>query len=186
MGPLVVIVAGALVFSSAGCGGKATGGDRASMDAAVPSAPTTGSVPSSGMPDDGGRASAGGTLEEREAAICSILKTTGQVDDRVVQSLLGDAASCIVRVSDYDNSCKTDSDCVDAFSGDTCSGPCAGCENVTINVSAWLRYRADLARTPFGFCDISCNCPGWGRPQCVDGICGRSGLKIYDRDAGKP
>ena len=177
MESLVVSATTALLLGNAGCTEKSSGLREASMDAGAPVARLESGAP------------AGGTLEQRKAAICEIMAETGHVDDAVVDSMLGDAASCILSASDYDNSCKTDSDCVAAGSGDACSAPCEpGCKNVTINVAELPRYQADLARTPFGYCSIGCGCPvGDGTPKCIAGTCGWSGLQIiHPPDAGKP
>lgn len=62
----------------------------------------------------------------------SLVVTAAALLLTVVDSMLGDAASRILRASNYDNSCETDIDRLAAGSGDACSAPREpGCENVT-------------------------------------------------------
>lgn len=79
------------------------------------------------------------------------------------------AAACtgttIVDVTEYDQSCTKDADCVVVKDGDIC----CGCPDAAINVSELERYQDDL-----GTCDAQCDigCVGDPIAVCSAGKCG--------------
>lgn len=87
-----------------------------------------------------------------------------------------DAACPIIRASDYDQSCATDSDCVEVGEGNTCVEGCGlSCGGRAINRCALERYLLDLAVAGFNP-DPRCNCPAdFGAccraGRCVDDFC---------------
>ncbi len=84
-----------------------------------------------------------------------------------------DAGCTEIEASSYDESCKSDSDCVTVNVGSTCSACVFACgQNVgAINAGAMAQYTADVAKTPAGA--IPCFCPtgGLGVPCCRSGQC---------------
>jgi hypothetical protein len=79
------------------------------------------------------------------------------------------AAACngvtVVDVTDYDQTCKADADCVAVKNGDIC----CGCPNAAINKSDLARYQDDLG-TCAAVCEIAC--VGDAIPVCANGTCG--------------
>lgn len=71
----------------------------------------------------------------------------------------------VVDVTEYDQSCQQDEDCVVVRDGDIC----CGCPNAAINVADLERYRDDL-----GSCSAQCDigCLGETVAFCDDGTCG--------------
>jgi hypothetical protein len=77
-----------------------------------------------------------------------------------------------VFASNYDQSCRTDSDCVPVEEGNFCDpGSNNGCTNAAINQSALSRYNAALAQTQAGVCIGLAGCPEEIGPCCRQGIC---------------
>jgi hypothetical protein len=80
-----------------------------------------------------------------------------------------------ILLSNYDTSCKADSDCMAIFTGDACY-PCGvGCPTDAINKAALSQYMADIEKTK-GWADLQdgarCDCPLFNpHPCCVDGAC---------------
>jgi hypothetical protein len=75
-----------------------------------------------------------------------------------------------IRASDYDQTCKTDSDCVTEPEGDFCRNKCTNCAGAVINVNAQAKYEADVSSkisTPF-----TCPCPESPSAVCDHGKCG--------------
>ena len=85
-----------------------------------------------------------------------------------------DANIQLIQASNYDQSCKVDSDCVNVAAGNACY-PClvlCGAGGV-INRNALASYQNDISKT-IGFKEMSsvmCNCPGILFPCCRTGIC---------------
>jgi hypothetical protein len=71
----------------------------------------------------------------------------------------------VIQASDYDQSCKADSDCVIVFSGDTCTDQFR-CENATINKNAAAGYHPII---PVGGAACYCGMPGIA--SCIGGVC---------------
>jgi hypothetical protein len=88
---------------------------------------------------------------------------TGVTDDAVA------TASCMVAVTDFDQTCSTDGDCVAVASGNVCSTP--QCPNSAINASALKAFNQALraAQEP-GLNDQSFSCTP-NRPCCRGGRC---------------
>jgi hypothetical protein len=84
-----------------------------------------------------------------------------------------------IEASSYDQSCRSDSDCVAVSEGDVCT-PCGiGCTNAAINAAGLARYKADVASanaatrlgmfgTPY---QCVTTCPYSRRPCCASGQC---------------
>jgi hypothetical protein len=91
----------------------------------------------------------------------------------------GDAAlSCSLSASQFDSSCKVDSDCVGVPSGDPCAANCASiCPTAALNIGVAAQYLADLrALVPVSNNSIVCSCPSIAvRPCCRQGACYNSG-----------
>jgi hypothetical protein len=68
--------------------------------------------------------------------------------------------------ADYDQTCKTDADCVGVISG-TCDGLC-NCPSDAINKSDANKYLGDLERS--GCHASACTCPASGA-ECKSGVC---------------
>jgi hypothetical protein len=86
---------------------------------------------------------------------------------------IGDASVKLIQASDYDQSCKVDTDCQEIAEGNACV-PCAfGCPlGGAINVGAMARYNSDVANTPA----IGQGCPvvpciATVFPCCIGGKC---------------
>ena len=91
----------------------------------------------------------------------------------------------VVDVTDYDQSCQADTDCVVVRDGDIC----CGCPNAAINKTDLERYQGDL-----GTCEAQCDigCVGEMVAFCDQGACGArqvetpctAGEKIFCSCAG--
>jgi hypothetical protein len=84
-----------------------------------------------------------------------------------------DANVQLIQASNYDQSCKTNSDCVSISEGNACDLlPC--CPNATISKGAFAQYQSDLAKTRLGSCSIpptyGCSC-GTYDFCCLNGSC---------------
>ena len=82
--------------------------------------------------------------------------------------------SCSMSASQYDNSCKVDSDCVAVPSGDPCVASCASiCSTAALNVRVASQYLADFrALVPGGNDTVVCFCPCLAaQPCCRQGVC---------------
>jgi Sulfatase-modifying factor enzyme 1 len=105
------------------------------------------------------------------------LAEAGAVEATTVDGTVPDGgpegAACSIQASDYDQSCTSDSDCVEVVEGDICGPPLCSCPNAAINVSAQSAYSADLAKLlPVG--PVACNCGAADLgPHCNSGVCGR-------------
>jgi len=76
---------------------------------------------------------------------------------------------CTIAASDYDQSCRSASDCVAVPSGDFCGPRCTNCPNAAININAEAQYESDLSKVvshPY-----LCPCSSPPDPQCHNGIC---------------
>lgn len=84
-----------------------------------------------------------------------------------------DAGCTEVEASSYDQSCKSDSDCVVVNVGNACAECIFACAQSVgaINAGAMAQYNADVAKTPAGVAE--CNCPSEGIviPCCHGGQC---------------
>jgi hypothetical protein len=89
------------------------------------------------------------------------------------------AGSCTAKASNYNQSCKVDSDCVAVHEGDLCNLCALNCTNAAINVSAQAQYMSDLVNTPAAISAQRLACTGdcavqFG-PCCVGGTCQMGG-----------
>lgn len=84
------------------------------------------------------------------------------------------APSCMLLGSAYDQSCQSDSDCVQVFLGNICNDVCQGaCETGAINVRDAARYNADLNAAPQPIpsnMKVACSC-AFGLAVCHAGSC---------------
>ncbi|HEX4340769.1 MAG TPA: hypothetical protein VH062_32900 [Polyangiaceae bacterium] len=130
----------------------------------------------------------GGQTESGERpAICDLIDNPfTAAGGAAIAAALGDAAAtCTILASSYDQSCTQDSDCVPVGEGKGCGAPCGPlCPSTAINVNAEATYRADLAKTPYGYCGFNCGCPVSGTPRCVHGKCTQGLLRLIPVDAG--
>jgi hypothetical protein len=86
-----------------------------------------------------------------------------------------DANVQTIQASNYDQTCKTDADCVAVGEGNACYACVIECTSATINVNAKSRYLTDVAKTSAGRYagSAGCHCPehvGFG-PCCIAGAC---------------
>jgi hypothetical protein len=96
-----------------------------------------------------------------------------------------DAASCVINVADFDQSCTVDSDCVGSVpdpnggdgiavqSGNYCTDMCV-CGGGSINRGAAATYASRVLKTPLfsgQIPDTGCFCPGEATPCCLRGVC---------------
>ena len=78
--------------------------------------------------------------------------------------------SCSISVSQFDNTCNSDSDCVGVPEGNPCICGCSMCPTAALNVKAADQYLVDFkALSPTQCGSVVCNCP------CIAGPCCRSG-----------
>jgi hypothetical protein len=147
----------AIVLVATACGGAVSGDGSGGGGVSAGGTGGTASVGGAGngtggSTDMGGSTGTGGTA--------GTTATGGMAGTTSV-----DAATCgVIRASDYNQSCKADSDCVRVFSGDTCVA--CPCPNSTINKNAAAGYHPLI---PVG--GPACACPMPGIPTCVSGVC---------------
>src|SRR5580658_7228650 len=93
-----------------------------------------------------------------------------------------DAGCTEIAASSYDQSCKSDSDCVTVNVGNACAECVFACaQNVcAINAGAMAQYTADVAKTPAG--GARCNCGA----ERVLALCCRSGERHADNECSSP
>jgi hypothetical protein len=85
------------------------------------------------------------------------------------------ASMKLIQASDYEQSCKVDSDCVAVGEGSACS-PCAlDCPNAAISKSAYAKYQADFSKTPAASCFAPSSCGLESSPCCIGGTCQMGG-----------
>jgi hypothetical protein len=82
------------------------------------------------------------------------------------------ASAKLIQASDYDQSCKVDTDCQPIAVGNVCEDSPRSCPSIdAINVSALARYNSDVANTPAASLDFS-ECAA----SAVFACCGRDGF----------
>jgi hypothetical protein len=89
---------------------------------------------------------------------CDPSAVVGQpVEGAVCCAKSNDAGCTEIQVSNYDQTCTKDSECIDVPVGNTCYA-CFNCRMFgAINGGAWAQYRADVDKTPVGaFFPCSC------------------------------
>ncbi len=77
--------------------------------------------------------------------LCAMSLTLCGHDEAVVPC--SDANVQEILASNYDQSCKTDTDCVAVSEGNACYPCTLACQTAAINVNALPQYRADVAKT---------------------------------------
>ncbi len=93
-----------------------------------------------------------------------------------------DASALLVRPSNYDHSCKTDSDCVAVPEGDPCLSGGVSCKTTAISMGAYAQYQSDVANNATS-CSNDGPCPPDPRPCCVGGQCTVGCLSVVDAGA---
>jgi hypothetical protein len=83
-----------------------------------------------------------------------------------------EAGACTIHASDYDQSCASDSDCVDVSEGDFCGQVACPCPNAAVRVSAASTYMTDLSEI-LPVSPLVCSCPIDVGPRCDAGRCSR-------------
>jgi hypothetical protein len=83
----------------------------------------------------------------------------------------GDAGAQLIEAADYDQSCKTDSDCIAISEGNFACPGTPSCQNAAINKSAYAQYQADVAKTHAASCVVLVACPFEPIPCCRGGTC---------------
>ena len=110
---------------------------------------TPGIVPDATAPLDGGEA------PEASPGICSSPNASGGY----------------IQASNYDQSCKSDFDCIAVGEGYVCNECTLACGIATINAGARAQYLAAFAGTPAGDGGFLCGCPEFSGPCCLGGTC---------------
>jgi len=181
----------ALLLIAAACGGRAAGNGSTSgdlgTDANGPSADAAVSDASVTFPSSGSAAC---------AAIGGLCVTSGNCANNanmacdpgpgsccLDQAICPDGGPNVISGSNYDQSCTTDSDCLEVSGGDACY-ICiltCGAEPIVINRSSYPRYMADVSRTLAAAAQPGvggCGCPGGSPPSagpagpfCRGGTC---------------
>jgi hypothetical protein len=84
-----------------------------------------------------------------------------------------DANVQLIQASNYDQSCKADSDCIAVGEGNACDSCAIDCTNAAINKSAETQYKEDVAKMPAGVAQTGpvCSCPVEFDPCCRGGTC---------------
>jgi hypothetical protein len=105
-------------------------------------------------------------------AFCCLEGDAAAGDDGSESGSCADGSDELIVATNYDQSCKTTSDCVAVGVGDVCY-PCEiECPSAAINVGAHAKYLADVAKTPAGSeTGEFCGCPAYGTLSCVAGQC---------------
>jgi hypothetical protein len=81
-----------------------------------------------------------------------------------------DANAQVVRASDYDQSCATDTDCLPVTEGNVCHPSAGQCPNAAISNGAYAQYQADVDKA-LTFCDDPSACGFLSPACCVGGKC---------------
>jgi hypothetical protein len=115
---------------------------------------------------------------------CSLHFTSGPyvfccIDKRCVSGQSAEAVPCadasvqLIKASNYDQSCQTDSDCIAVAEGNFCRPGALDCPSATISKSASAQYWADVEKTNAAIClaPISGCLGGAGLPCCRHGAC---------------
>src|SRR5580704_6582483 len=141
--------AASIALLGVGCGGRTSGSGGS----------TSGGVGRSGTPSGSG------------AVTGSIVGTAGASSG--MPTMDEDAGCTEIAASSYDQSCKSDSDCVLVHVGSACGGCVFACgQNVgAVNAAATAQYIADVAKTPAGVGYCFCRFEAVPAPCCRDGQC---------------
>jgi hypothetical protein len=82
-----------------------------------------------------------------------------------------DANVQLIHASSYDQSCRTDADCVAVTEGNACDWGGGICPNATINKGAIAQYQSDTAKTRAASCTLASSCGVSLVPCCLNGSC---------------
>jgi len=78
----------------------------------------------------------------------------------------------MVSASSYDQTCKTNADCVAIGEGNACAGWSLHCSNAAISKIAQSQYQSDLSKIgPTTDPTTICFCPAAFGPCCISGKC---------------
>lgn len=173
----------------AGCGGRASGALATTPDAG-PDAPFEGG-------------SAVDVITRTEASLCANAQDCPPpsedsnsvyccTDNACLPNQPGyctDANEQLVLASSYDQSCKTDADCLAVAEGNGCNVGAFDCPNAAINRGAYAQYQSDIAKTHAASCNIGIfsGCVGTSDPCCQNGSCVQCSSALAQAgDAGEP
>lgn len=96
-----------------------------------------------------------------------------------------DANVQLVEPSNYDQSCRVDSDCVAVAAGNACNPCLVQCQTGgAINRNALSSYERDISETTGAreTSGLACGCPAGFAPGCLGGVC-QAGLQCENPDA---
>jgi hypothetical protein len=82
-----------------------------------------------------------------------------------------DANVQLIQASNYDQSCKTDSDCVAVAEGNGCYPGAFNCPYTAISMGAYAQYKSDIAKTQAALCYVASGCALLFGPCCIGGTC---------------
>jgi len=85
--------------------------------------------------------------------------------------LCPDAGVQLIQASSYDQSCKTDMDCVGIAEGNGCDFAAFNCPNAAINMGGYAQYQSDIAKTQSALCFAPSSCGSGSGPCCRGGKC---------------
>ena len=104
----------------------------------------------------------------------ALADASSAADGRATIDVNVDSGGCMISASNYDQSCKVDTDCTLVSSGDYCSAACGDCGGSTIGAQGLIHFQEDVSKTPLGsgaLGNISCGCPARSEPCCRHGTC---------------
>jgi|CZKU01.1.fsa_nt_gi hypothetical protein len=105
-------------------------------------------------------------------AASSVYCCTGEVCVPDTPDDCTDANAQLIQASSYDQSCKTDSDCVAVFEGNACYPAALNCQDrAAINMGSYAQYQADIAKTRAASCYAPGDCTVQFGPCCRSGSC---------------
>ncbi len=104
-------------------------------------------------------------------AVYCCLSGTCIYGDAAIASTCRDPGGQMIKASNYDQSCASDSDCVAVTEGDFCVPGANVCPMATINKGALAQYQADVAKTQAAVCGAFAGCPSLTNPCCRRGMC---------------
>lgn len=182
--------------------GAATGCGTSSHLASVPDAGNDSSGQESGSTSDAGAVGDGGSGEASAIACVSAVECLEKASVRQLEPgwptccvdkvcayglespplVCPDASTLLVRPSNYDHSCKTDSDCVAVPEGDPCVSGGVSCRTTAISMGAYAQYQSDVANNATS-CGNDGPCPPDPRPCCVGGQCTVGCFSVVDAGA---
>jgi hypothetical protein len=109
------------------------------------------------------------TMDASSGQECGPVATDGAVNPS------GDGGACMILASNYDQSCRVDSDCILIAQGNYCTPGCL-CREGVVNYGALPRFVADVSKAPIAADamsagDAGCPCLVPSGPCCRAGMC---------------